>query len=124
MNFECSLPVCCRQEKKYAPAADSFLKVAQAKPDRADAWSELAGVLVLLEQYEPALAALDKVKALNAEKPGHYYLRAIILDKHQMFQPALESYERFLASSEGKYPDEEFKARQRVRIIKREMTKR
>ena len=39
-------------------------------------------------------------------------------------QPALESYESFLASSEDKYPDEEFKARQRVRIIKREMTKR
>ena len=110
--------------RKYAPAADNFLKVAQAKPDRADAWSELAGVLVLLERYEPALAALDKVKALNAEKPGHYYLRAIILDKHRMFEPALESYERFLASSEGKYPDEEFKARQRVRIIKREMAKR
>jgi hypothetical protein len=64
------------------------------------------------------------VKGLNAEKPGHYYLRAIVLDKHQMLEPALESYEKFLASSEGKYPDEEFKARQRVRIIKKELTKR
>jgi hypothetical protein len=41
-----------------------------------------------------------------------------------MYEPALQSYERFLASSEGKYPDEEFKARQRVRVIKKELSKR
>jgi len=113
-----------RQQKKYAPAAEQFFRVAKAKPDRADAWSELAGVLVLLEQYEQALGALDKVKALNAEKPGHFYLRAIVLDKNHMFEPALENYEKFLGMSEGKYPDEEFKARQRVRILKREISKR
>lgn len=113
-----------RQQKKYAPAAEQFFRVVRAKPDRAETWSDLAGVLVLLEQYEQALAALDKVKALNAEKPGHFYLRAIVLDKHKMYEPALQSYERFLASSEGKYPDEEFKARQRVRVIKKELSKR
>jgi tetratricopeptide (TPR) repeat protein len=113
-----------RQQKKYGPSAQEFLKVAQAKPDRAEAWSELAGVLVLMDQYPQALAALDKVKALNAEKPGHFYLRAIVLDKHKMYEPALESYERFLATSEGKFPDEEFKSRQRVRIIKKELSKR
>ena len=57
-----------RQQKKYAPAADNFLKVAQAKPDRADAWSELAGVLVLLERYEPALAALDRGEGAQRRK--------------------------------------------------------
>lgn len=113
-----------RQLKKYGPAADQFFQVVKAKPDRAETWSELAGVLVLLEQYDPAMAALDRVKALNAEKPGHHYLRAIILDKHKMYEPALQNYERFLAGSEGKYPDEEFKARQRVRIIRKELSKR
>lgn len=113
-----------RQQKKLAPSAQEFIKVAQAQPGNAEHWSELAGVLVLLEQYPQALGALDKVKALNAEKPGHFYLRAIVLDKHKMFEPALENYEKFLSLSENKYPDEEFKARQRVRIIKREMSKR
>ena len=98
--------------------------MVKAKPDRAETWSDLAGVLVLLEQYEQAMAALDKVKALNAEKPGHFYLRAIVFDKNKMYEPALQSYERFLASSEGKYPDEELKARQRVRVIKKELSKR
>jgi predicted Zn-dependent protease len=59
-----------RQQKKLAPAAQEFFRVAQAQPQNAEHWSELAGVLVLLEQYPQALGALDKVKALNAEKPG------------------------------------------------------
>jgi hypothetical protein len=41
-----------------------------------------------------------------------------------MLEPALENYEKFLTLSENKYPDEEFKARQRVRILKREISKR
>ena len=58
------------------------------------------------------------------ESPNHWYLRAIMLDKTQQYQPALQYYEKFLAAAGGKFPDEEFKARQRVRIIKRELEKR
>jgi tetratricopeptide (TPR) repeat protein len=113
-----------RQQKKYGPAAQEFLLVAQKKPDSAEAWSDLAGMLILLEQYQPALGALDKVRALGAEKAAHHYFRAIVLDKHAMHEPALASYEKFLAMSEGKNPDEEFKARQRIRIIRKELEKR
>jgi|SRR5579883_1887014 len=113
-----------RDQKKYAPAAQQFYRVAQAKPDNREAWSELAGVLLLLEQYPETLAALDKVKALGGENAGYWYLRAIVLDKLKQIKPALECYERFLATSDGKHPDEEFKARQRARILQREIQKR
>lgn len=113
-----------REQKKYAPAAQEFFLVAQAKPESAEAWSDLAGMLILLENWNGAMAALDKVRALNAEKPAHHFFRAIILDRHKMYEPALASYEKFLATSEGKNPDEEFKARQRVRIIRKELSKR
>ena len=113
-----------REQKKYPAAAQEFYRVAQAKPDSAEAWSDLAGMLILMEQYQQALAALDKVRSLGAEKPAHHYFRAIILDRHKMYAPALESYEKFLELSDGNFPDEEFKARQRVRIIKRELSKR
>jgi tetratricopeptide (TPR) repeat protein len=113
-----------REQKKYAPAAQEFLRVAQAKPDYAEAWSDVAGMLILLENYQGALAALDRVRALGAEKAAHHYFRAIVLDKHKMYEPALASYEKFLATSEGKNPDEEFKARQRIRIIRKELGKR
>lgn len=113
-----------RDQKQYGPAAQAFFAATKIKPDHAQAWSELAGMLILLENYGPAIAALDRVKALGAEKPGHLYFRAITLDKLQQYKPALESYEQFLAQAGGKFPDEEFKARQRVRIIKKELSRR
>lgn len=112
-----------RDQKKYPAAAQEFYKVVQAKPDNREAWGELAGMLILMEQYPQALTALDRVKALSGENAGYYYLRAIVLDKTKQFKPALESYQKFLSLSEGKSPDEEFKARQRARILQREIQK-
>ncbi|HSB16635.1 MAG TPA: tetratricopeptide repeat protein [Bryobacteraceae bacterium] len=113
-----------RDMKKYPDAAREFYRVAQAKPDSAEAWSELAGMLILLENYPQALAALDRVRALGAETAAHHFFRAIILDKGKLYEPALASYEKFLAMSDGKNPNEEFKARQRVRIIKKDLSRR
>jgi hypothetical protein len=47
-----------------------------------------------------------------------------VLDKMKDLKPALESYQRFLALSQGQFPNEEFKARQRARILERELSKR
>lgn len=113
-----------RDLKKYPAAAGEFAKAVQAKPDFVEAWSELAAVLILLEDYPRGLVALDRLKALGAEKPGHLYLRAIILDKAKDLKGALEYYDKFLAASQGGSPDEEFLARQRARILKRELERR
>jgi len=113
-----------RDQHQFIPAANQFAASAKLKPDSKEAWNELAGVLTLAEQYPQALAALDRVRALGQEIPGDHYLRAIILDKLHDYKPALESYRQFLATSEGKNPDEEFKARQRSRIIERILSKR
>ncbi len=112
-----------RDQRKFPEAAEDFLRAAQMKPDSPDAWSELAGALVMAENYAPALAALDRLAAMHAEKPGHVYLRAIVLDKIRQREPALAAYQRFLAMSNGQNPDEEFKARQRARILEREIRK-
>jgi len=113
-----------RDQKQYALAAKHFYEAVQRKPDSKEAWNELAGMLILLDSYPQALAALDRVKALGEETPANYYFRAIILDKMKEYKPALESYQKFLAASQGQNPDEEFKARQRVRIIQKELSKR
>jgi len=112
-----------RDQRKFPLAAQDFLRATQMKPESAEAWSELAGVLVMAEDYPAALGALDKLGALHAEKPGHVYLRAIVLDKINDRKPALEAYQRFLSMSNGQNPDEEFKARQRARILEREIRK-
>jgi hypothetical protein len=51
-------------------------------------------------------------------------LRAIILDRLHDLKDALASYQSFLATDKGKSPNEEFKARQRIRIIENELHRR
>jgi hypothetical protein len=87
-------------------------------------WNELAGALVLSERYPEAIAALDRIRALGAETSAHHYFRALSLDHLHQVEPALDAYRRFLETDEGKRPDEEFKARQRVRILEKEARKR
>ncbi len=113
-----------RDQRKFPEAARQFMAAVQLKPGAAEAWSELAGVLVLMEDYGGALGALDKIAALHAEKPGHVYLRAMVFDKVRQLKPALESYQRFLAIDGAKDPDEDFIARQRIRIIQNELNRR
>jgi tetratricopeptide (TPR) repeat protein len=112
-----------RDQKNYATALPQFLAAIQLKQDSIEAWSETAAMMLLLDDTAKALVALDKVKALGGETGTHYFFRAMAYDKLQQLPLALENYQKFLASSEGKFPNEEFKARQRVRLIQKELKK-
>ncbi len=110
-----------RDQRKFPDAAAEFERATKLKPAAPQAWSELAGVLVMAENYPPALAALDRIAALHAEKPGHVFLRAIVLDKIRDLKPALESYQRFLQMSQGENPNQEWQAKQRIKLLEREI---
>jgi tetratricopeptide (TPR) repeat protein len=109
-----------RDKRDFPAAANEFLTAAKLKPNSVEAWNEAASVLVLADQYQQALAALDQVHNLNADTPGSLYYRAMVLDKMHQVKPALASYQQFLAMSQGKFPDQEFVARQRSRILQKE----
>jgi tetratricopeptide (TPR) repeat protein len=113
-----------RDQHKLADAAPQFLAASKLKPDAVQPWNELAGVMVMAEQYPQALAALDRVKALGGETTGHYYLRAISYDHLHQLKEALANYNKFLEESKDKNPDDEFKARQRARIIQNELNRK
>lgn len=112
-----------RDQRKSAEAARQFQQAANLRPEAAEAWAELAGMLILEEQHQAALAALDRVKALGAEKAGHMFIRAITLDRLKLRAEALEYYQKFLEASQGN-PDQEFQARQRIRVLERELGRR
>jgi Tfp pilus assembly protein PilF len=112
-----------RDKRQFPPAANEFYAAAKLKPGEAIAWSELGGVLYMMEDYPQSLAAFDKARALGEDTPGNWFLRAIILDKLHQVKPALEAYQRFLSMSQGENPDQEFQARQRARILQRELEK-
>jgi Tfp pilus assembly protein PilF len=113
-----------RDKRQFPAAAAQFSEAARLKPGEAIVWSELGGVLYMMEDYPQSLAAFDRARALGEDTPGNWFLRAIILDKLHQVKPALEAYQRFLSMSQGKNPDQEFQARQRARILKRELEKR
>jgi tetratricopeptide (TPR) repeat protein len=113
-----------RDERKFPLASEQFSAATKLKPEAAQAWTELAGVLIMAEQPVDGLAALDKVHALGAETAGHFYLRAITLDRLNKTKEALEAYNKFLAASQNVNPDQEFIARQRVKVLEKELGKR
>jgi len=112
-----------RDERRFPSAAEQFSAAAKIKPDAVEAWTELANVLLVAEQPVDGLAALDRVHALGAETAGHFYLRAITLDRLQRSKEALEAYNKFLESSQNN-PDQEFIARQRVKALEKVLGKR
>jgi tetratricopeptide (TPR) repeat protein len=113
-----------RDRKQFAPAARQFYEAAKLKPAEAKPWTELGDMLYSMGDYPQALAAFDNALKTGDNSAGIHFLRAIILDKLRQLKPAKESYERFLALSGGKNPNQEFQARQRVRILEREINKR
>ena len=113
-----------RDARQFIPAANQFAAAAKLQPDSRPAWNELAAMLNSAEQYPQALAALDHVHALGGEVPGDYFLRAIILDRLHDYKPALAAYQKFLQTSGGKSPDQEFQARHRIITIENILSKR
>jgi len=113
-----------RDQRNFMEASNRFFAAAKLKPSLEEPWSELAAASVMAEMYPQALAALDKLHELNAEKPGHFYLRAIVLDKLHQPKPALANYQRFLQLSDGKNPDQEFQARHRAKLLEHEVNRR
>ena len=113
-----------RDARQFVPAANQFATAAKLQPDSKEAWNELAAMLNSAEQYPQALAALDHVRALGVEVPGDYFLRAIILDRLHDYKPALDAYQKFLETSGGKNPNQEFQARHRIITIENILRKR
>ncbi len=105
-----------RDRRKFLAAASQFALAAKLRPDSVKAWNELASALVIGEDYAGCLAALDHVRALGKELPGDFYFRALSLDRLRQSKPAVEAYQPVSGFRRRKIPDQEFLARQRVRI--------
>ena len=118
-----------RDSKQYAAAAAQFDAAAKLKPAETKTWNELGSMLYLAKDHEGALAALEHARQLGDNSPGNWFLTAIMLDashttKAASIQQAIAAYRKFLAVSDGKSPNQEFQARQRAKILERELDKR
>jgi tetratricopeptide (TPR) repeat protein len=113
-----------RDKRQFPPAARQFFEATKLKPGEAKPWTELGDMLYMSGDLPQALGAFEQAAKAGDNSAGNWFLRAIILDKLRQVKPAKDAYERFLGLSQGKNPDQEFQARQRARILQRELDKR
>jgi Tfp pilus assembly protein PilF len=113
-----------RDKRQFPAAAREFYAATKLKPAEPKPWTELGDMLYMSGDLPQALAAFEQAAKNGEASPGNWFLRAIILDKLRQVKPAKAAYEQFLALSLGKNPDQEFQARQRARILQRELDKR
>ena len=109
------------EKRQYREAAAAFRLVTELEPNLTPGYTNLASALFLLKDYAGTVAALERVAALGKDTAGTYFLRALALDQLDRKPAALENYQRFLETDGEKNPDQNFQARQRIRVLSREV---
>jgi tetratricopeptide (TPR) repeat protein len=102
---------------KYSEAQAVLLKAIQLNPNLVQAYSDLAYAAEQNKSYELTIRVLDARAKLQPETPGTYFLRATAYDNLRMYKPAAANYKLFLGVAAGKFPDQEFQARHRLKAI-------
>lgn len=114
------LGVAVLHQLKYAEAEGEFIQTIKLKPDYGEAYGYLADAARENKHYELAIRALDARAKLLPEDARAYFIRATCYDSLHMLKPAAENYKKFLAMAAGKFPDQEFQARHRLKAIQPE----
>jgi len=101
----------------YPEAQAVLLKAVQINPNLVQAYSDLAYAADQNKNYQLTIRALDARAKIQPETPGTLFLRATAYDNLRLYKPAAENYKLFLKAANGKYPDQEFQARHRLKAI-------
>jgi len=102
---------------KFAEAEQELAAAVVADPNLKEAYFDLAFAAQRNKDYATTLRALDARARFYPESPGTYFMRATAYDSLRDFPHAAENYRQFLLLANGKYPDEEWKARHRLKAI-------
>jgi Flp pilus assembly protein TadD len=102
---------------KYAEAFTAFDRATQLDPANGDGWSGLAFAASRTNQPSITLHALTERSKLLPEVPSTYFLWATAFDTLHQKAAAVTYYHHFLDSSAGKFPDQEWQARQRIKLL-------
>jgi predicted Zn-dependent protease len=102
------------EQHRYPEAIEAFQAALKISPDTADNWMKLAIAASQDKQYPLVLNALSTWTKYSAENPGSNFLMATAYDNLHRNKEAVEYYQKFLASSAGKFPDQEWEARHRL----------
>jgi Flp pilus assembly protein TadD len=104
---------------KYSEALAVFSRATRVNPSDGDAWSGLAFSASKTGQPAVALHALTMRSKFLPEVPSTYFLWATSYDTMHEKVQATAYYHRFLESAGGKFPDQEWQAKQRLLLLER-----
>jgi predicted Zn-dependent protease len=105
------------RQLRYAEAFAAFDKATKLDPASGDGWSGLAFAASRTNQPSITLHALTMRSKYLPEVPSTYFLWATSYDSMHERTEAISYYHHFLESSAGKFPDQEWQARQRLLLL-------
>jgi len=107
------------RQHKYAQALAVFAKTTRIDPANGDGWSGLAFAASKLGQPAVALHALTMRSKFLPDVPSTYFLWATSYDTMHDKGNAIAYYHQFLESANGKFPDQEWQAKQRLLLLEK-----
>ena len=107
------------RQQHYPEALAAFNKAVGLDSADADAWSGVAFAASRLHQPSQVIHALTMRSKFLPEVPATYFLWATSYDTLKDKAAAATYYHHFLDSSGGKFPDQEFQARQRLLALEK-----
>jgi predicted Zn-dependent protease len=107
------------RQLRYEQAFAVFDKATQIDPANADGWSGLAFSSSKTKQPAITIHALTMRSRFLPEVASTYFLWAISYDALRQNALAATYYHHFLDTSAGKFPDQEWQARQRLILLEK-----
>ena len=104
---------------KFAEAFAVFDKATQIDPANGDGWSGLAFAASRTNQPSVTLHALTMRSKFLPENASTYFLWATAYDTLHQKAQAAAYYHHFLDSAAGKFPNQEWQARQRLQLLEK-----
>lgn len=104
-------------QHQYPQAESEMLAALKINSSLESDYWELAYVAQQNQHYELAIRVLDARAQRFQETPTTYWIRAVSYDSLGAVKPAAANYKLFLDADGGKSPEQEFKARHRLKAI-------
>lgn len=107
------------RQQQYAQALAVFDKATKLDSASSDSWTGIAFCASKLHQPSLAIHALTMRSKFLPDVPATYFLWATSYDTLNDRVAAIAYYHHFLESSGGKFPDQEWQAKQRLLVLEK-----
>ena len=107
------------RQLKYAEAFAAFSKATGIDQANTDGWAGLAFAAYKLGRTSVTLHALTMRSKYLPDNPSTYFLWATSYDTLHDRNAAITYYHHFLEAAAGKFPDQEWQARQRLLLLEK-----